>query len=81
MAKKSASKKKTYVYVFGETKKGPEEIFTLGNKGAQLAEMTRLDLPVPPGFTISTQACNEFYALGKKWPAGLNASHHGCRYW
>jgi len=43
----------------------------LGNKGAQLCEMTSIGLPVPPGFTISTVACRKFYSLGKKWPKGL----------
>jgi len=43
----------------------------LGNKGAQLCEMTSIGLLVPPGFTISTEACKKFYELGKKWPIGL----------
>src|SRR5439155_333021 len=43
----------------------------LGGKGANLAEMTNLGLPVPPGFTISTEACNAYRASGRKFPAGL----------
>lgn len=43
----------------------------LGGKGAGLAEMTRIGLPVPPGFTISTQACIEYYKQGQKLPSGL----------
>src|ERR1039458_7989673 len=43
----------------------------LGGKGANLAEMARLKLPVPPGFTISTQVCNYFYEHGNKYPKGL----------
>ena len=43
----------------------------LGGKGANLAEMARLKLPVPPGFTISTQVCNYFYDHGHKYPKGL----------
>jgi len=43
----------------------------LGGKGAGLAEMTRLGLPVPPGFTISTDVCRDYYAAGKVMPAGL----------
>ncbi|MCD6434178.1 MAG: pyruvate, phosphate dikinase [Candidatus Diapherotrites archaeon] len=64
---------KKYVYSFDEVPKPNtwEWIFKLGNKGAQLAEMTKAGLPVPPGFTITTEACNEFYKLGKRWPAGL----------
>jgi len=44
---------------------------TLGGKGAGLAEMTNAGLPVPPGFTITTQACNAYYAAGKELPDGL----------
>src|ERR1700719_1426478 len=43
----------------------------LGGKGANLAEMARLKLPVPPGFTISTRVCNYFYDHGHKYPKGL----------
>jgi pyruvate,orthophosphate dikinase len=63
-----------YVYFFGngsaEGKREQKQL--LGGKGANLAEMTNLGIPVPPGFTISTVACKEFYALGKKWPQGLD---------
>ena len=44
----------------------------LGGKGANLAEMAKLGLPVPPGFTITTDACNAYYDAGKRWPDGLN---------
>jgi pyruvate,orthophosphate dikinase len=43
----------------------------LGGKGAGLAEMTNAGLPVPPGFTITTEACNDYFAAGKTLPAGL----------
>src|SRR5512147_68160 len=43
----------------------------LGGKGAGLAEMSRVGIPVPPGFTITTEVCNAFYALGGKNPPGL----------
>ena len=43
----------------------------LGGKGAGLAEMTRIMLPVPPGFTITTEACIGYYTQGKRLPAGL----------
>ena len=60
---------KQYVYFFGE---GTKDMRTLlGGKGANLSEMTNIGLPVPPGFTISTETCNLFYELGKKWPEGL----------
>src|SRR5688500_13520681 len=43
----------------------------LGGKGAGLAEMTNAGMPVPPGFTITTDACNEYNRSGKKFPAGM----------
>src|ERR1051326_8980152 len=43
----------------------------LGGKGAGLAEMTRLSLPVPPGFTITTEICEKYYEAGKRIPDGL----------
>src|SRR5688572_24112357 len=45
----------------------------LGGKGAGLAEMTRLGIPVPPGFTIVTEACRYYYDSGGKMPEGLRA--------
>ena len=51
-----------YVFDFTEGNKDQKEL--LGGKGANLAEMTRLGLPVPPGFTITTEACREYLALG-----------------
>ena len=43
----------------------------LGGKGANLAEMASIDLPVPPGFTITTEVCTAFYDNGKQYPAEL----------
>src|SRR5690554_3376230 len=43
----------------------------LGGKGANLAEMTNIGLPVPPGFIVTTEACNEFAAGGGVFPAGM----------
>ncbi|HBF0728327.1 TPA: pyruvate, phosphate dikinase [Clostridioides difficile] len=48
-----------YVYSFGEGSKDMKSL--LGGKGANLAEMTKIGLPVPPGFTITTEACNDYY--------------------
>ena len=61
------------VYSFEDIKDGntQESIFLLGNKGAQLSEMTNIGLPVPPGFTLTTNACNQFYEQGQKWPESL----------
>ncbi|MEA2036696.1 MAG: pyruvate, phosphate dikinase [Nanoarchaeota archaeon] len=60
---------KKLVYSFDEGKKEMKEV--LGGKGANLAEMTTLNIPVPPGFTITTEACAEYYGLGRKYPADL----------
>jgi pyruvate, orthophosphate dikinase len=60
----------TYVYDFTEGDKDQKEL--LGGKGANLAEMTNLGLPVPPGFTISTEACKAYLADGDV-PEGLDA--------
>ena len=45
----------------------------LGGKGANLAEMSNLDLPVPPGFTITTEVCTVYYELKRRYPEGLGA--------
>src|SRR5438445_9813443 len=60
-----------YVYAFEEG--GKEKKYLLGGKGANLAEMTNLGLPVPPGFTISTDACKAYMAAGDELPSGLMA--------
>ncbi|MEO5986050.1 MAG: pyruvate, phosphate dikinase [Candidatus Limnocylindria bacterium] len=57
------------IYTFAEGNASMRS--TLGGKGAGLAEMTNAGLPVPPGFTITTEACNAYYAAGKEMPAGL----------
>ena len=51
-----------YVYDFTEGDKDQKDL--LGGKGANLAEMTKLGLPVPPGFTITTEACREYLSIG-----------------
>ncbi len=64
---------KKYVYYFGDGKaegKGNMKEL-LGGKGAGLAEMTNLGISVPPGFTISTEACVEYYKRGKSFPPGM----------
>ena len=60
-----------YVYVFAEGSKEQKNL--LGGKGANLAEMTRLGLPVPPGFTVTTEACRAYFAAGEKLPDGLES--------
>jgi pyruvate,orthophosphate dikinase len=59
----------TYVYAFEEGSK--EQKYLLGGKGANLAEMTNLGLPVPPGFTITTDGCKAYMAGGDQLPDGL----------
>lgn len=58
-----------FVYLFKEGSADRKAL--LGGKGANLAEMTNIGLPVPPGMTITTEACNEYYRLEKNLPAGL----------
>jgi pyruvate,orthophosphate dikinase len=66
MAKETTKK---WVYLFAEGNKDMRNL--LGGKGAGVAEMTNAGLPVPPGFTVTTEACNEYYRLGKQLPPGL----------
>tara|TARA_Y100001968_G_scaffold1786_1_gene1541 strand:+ start:631 stop:3276 length:2646 start_codon:yes stop_codon:yes gene_type:complete len=71
MAKKTAK----MTYYFGKTKTEGRGVGKeiLGGKGLNLAEMTGIGLPVPPGFTITTQVCADYYDLGEKLPANLMA--------
>src|SRR5512147_390938 len=78
MAKSTAKKstKRTlrkYVYFFGSGKAdGKAEMKNLlGGKGANLAEMTNLRIPVPPGFTITTEVCTLYYKNNRKYPSEL----------
>src|SRR6201993_3040225 len=64
----SRSRKVKYVYDFNEGSKEMKDL--LGGKGANLAEMTNIGLPVPPGFTITTVACRE-YMKTESFPAGM----------
>ena len=68
------AKKQKWVYFFGGGKAEGKAAMKalLGGKGANLAEMTNLKLPVPPGFTISTEACRAYFEGGNKWPADLD---------
>ena len=68
----TAAVSQKFLYAFGrETDGNATQRSLLGGKGANLAEMARIGLPVPPGFTITTEVCNYFYANGKKYPAGI----------
>ncbi len=70
---------KKWVFLFDEVKLAEEAVggdweevrALLGGKGAGLADMTRAGVPVPPGFTVTTEACNAYLAEGEKFPAGL----------
>src|SRR3989441_959727 len=78
-AEAKAPTTKKWVYLFEEGDKDLRDL--LGGKGAGVAEMTRAGLPVPPGFTITTEACNAYYASGKRFPDGMweqaiEALHH-----
>jgi pyruvate, orthophosphate dikinase len=74
----AATKTHKWVYQFsegsaaGRAQGGRDRLKDLlGGKGAGAAEMTRAGMPVPPGFTITTEACREYYAKGRKFPEGL----------
>ncbi|MBO4715220.1 MAG: pyruvate, phosphate dikinase, partial [Verrucomicrobia bacterium] len=69
------SKTNKYVYTFGNKKADGNGNMKplLGGKGANLAEMTLIGLPVPPGFTITTEVCTYYYANKRKYPAELAA--------
>ena len=72
-AKKAVKSSKKYIYFFGGGKadgNGTQKAL-LGGKGAGLAEMTKAGVPVPPGFTITTEVCNLYYDYGRKMPPGL----------
>src|SRR5437868_14450604 len=70
-----ASKATKYVYTWGNKKADGNGSMKplLGGKGANLAEMTRIDRPVPPGFTITTEVCTYFYAHKRTYPPSLQA--------
>ena len=81
MAKRATRKKakpRKRVYYFGSTRsEGSKDMkVLLGGKGANLAEMTSIGLPVPPGFTITTETCAEYYRVGKQLPSGLMGEVH-----
>jgi len=71
--KSTSSKKGRYVYYFGDGKADGDGKMKalLGGKGANLAEMTRIGLPVPPGFTITTEACTYYYDYKRTYPKQL----------
>ncbi len=67
-----------WVYLFNEVEEAEEYAGSwdgvrglLGGKGANLAEMTRIGVPVPPGFTVTTEACNAYLAAGEQFPEGM----------
>src|SRR6267143_2027946 len=68
-----SAKKSKYVYLFGKKKADGDGSMKslLGGKGANLAEMTRIGLPVPPGFTITTEVCTYYYANKRAYPKEL----------
>ena len=69
----SRGPKRVYLFGVGRAEGRAAMYEILGGKGANLAEMTRLGIPVPPGFTISTEVCTEFYRAGRKLPAALRS--------
>lgn len=75
MAKKKSADSKKMTYYFGKTRTEGHGVSKaiVGGKGANLAEMTAIGLPVPPGFTITTLVCDQYYKLGRKLPAALHS--------
>ncbi|MGH9846213.1 MAG: pyruvate, phosphate dikinase, partial [Blastocatellia bacterium] len=65
------SKKYVYTFANGQAEGNTKMKDLLGGKGANLAEMTNAGLPVPAGFTITTEACNAFYTSGEQFPEGM----------
>ena len=72
-AEKPHKAAKRYIYAWGDGQADGDSSMRdlLGGKGAGLAEMTKAGLPTPPGFTITTEACNDYFANGEKLPDGL----------
>src|SRR5262252_1635803 len=69
-----AAKAGKFVYLFGRKTDGNGQMKPLlGGKGANLAEMCRIGLPVPPGFTITTEVCTYYYEHGRSYPPALKA--------
>jgi len=65
------AEKRVYFFGAGKAQGSAKMKEILGGKGSNLAEMTNLGIPVPPGFTIATKVCREYYKSGGKWPDGL----------
>ena len=74
MTSKLNNVKRTYYFGGQLSEGGRNDVNLLGGKGANLAEMTSIGLPVPPGFTITTTTCAEYYQSGGKLPKGLQGS-------
>ncbi|NBB79384.1 MAG: pyruvate, phosphate dikinase [Verrucomicrobia bacterium] len=72
--KRTSAKTVKYSYDFGQKTDGSAKLRQLlGGKGANLAEMARIGLPVPPGFTLTTEVCTYFYDNGRKYPKSLES--------
>jgi pyruvate,orthophosphate dikinase len=69
----AATARRTYFFGGGKAEGNRDMKNLLGGKGAGLAEMTNIGVPVPPGFTITTEVCTEFYKNGRKLPSSLTA--------
>src|SRR5438309_2242372 len=69
--KATKSAKRIYFFGGGKADGNKDMKNLLGGKGANLAEMTNIGVPVPPGFTITTEVCTEFYKAGRKLPRSL----------
>jgi len=73
------AEKRVYFFGGGKAEGNAKMKVLLGGKGANLAEMTNLGVPVPAGFTIATKVCQEYYKSKGKWPKGLAAEVDAAR--
>jgi phosphohistidine swiveling domain-containing protein len=71
MTTATATTKLVYFFGEGQAEASSDLKHLVGGKGASLADMTKAQLNVPPGFTISTECCDLYYKAGKQWPSGL----------
>ena len=70
------AQKRVYTFGNGQAEGNAQMREALGGKGANLAEMNLIGVPVPPGFTITTDCCNEYYEVGDRKSTRLNSSHN-----
>ncbi len=76
MSKQSKEDQLVFFFGGGDAEGGADLAHLLGGKGSNLAEMSSIGVPVPPGFTISTEVCRQYYENDREYPEGLHATVH-----